>query len=168
MQGRWIQSLSWEDPLEKGMATHSSILAWKSPWTEKPGRLQSIESQRVGHDWRDLACVCTFIKAARFDGRVREAEWILIIQAFLSLHASRGHRGKCLKPIGLELAENPWKGFEIFLKFTPSQGYRIFNSTVLLKFLWIEHILWVRLRGPHLDERAFLWLFFWVIPLFVW
>ena len=40
----------WEDPLEKGMAMHSSILAWRIPWTEEPGRLQSIGSQRVGHD----------------------------------------------------------------------------------------------------------------------
>ena len=40
----------WEDPLEKGMATHSSTLAWKIPWTEEAGRLQSMGSQRVGHD----------------------------------------------------------------------------------------------------------------------
>ena len=40
----------WEDPLEKGMATHSSILAWRIPWTEEPGRLQSMGSQIVGHD----------------------------------------------------------------------------------------------------------------------
>ena len=46
----WVQSLSWEDLLEKEMATHSSILAWKTPWTEEPGRLQSMGSQRVGHD----------------------------------------------------------------------------------------------------------------------
>ena len=46
----WVQSLGWEDPLEKEMATHSSILAWKIPWTEEPGRLQSMGSQRVGHD----------------------------------------------------------------------------------------------------------------------
>ena len=45
-----VQSLGWEDPLEKEMATHSSILAWKIPWTEEPGKLQSIGSQRVGHD----------------------------------------------------------------------------------------------------------------------
>ena len=43
--------LSWEDPLEKGMATHSSILAWKIPWTEEPGGLQSMGLQRVGHNW---------------------------------------------------------------------------------------------------------------------
>ena len=43
----WVPSLGWEDPLEKGMATHSSILAWRIPWMEEPGRLQSIGSQRV-------------------------------------------------------------------------------------------------------------------------
>ena len=50
MQETWVRSLGWEDPLEKGMATHSSTLAWKIPWTEKPGRLQSIGSQRVRHN----------------------------------------------------------------------------------------------------------------------
>ena len=45
-----VQSLGWEVPLEKGMAIHSSILAWRIPWTEKPGRLQSVGSQRVRHD----------------------------------------------------------------------------------------------------------------------
>jgi len=45
-----VQSLGWEDPLEKEMATHLSILAWKIPWTEEPGGLHSIGSQRVGHD----------------------------------------------------------------------------------------------------------------------
>ena len=49
MQETWIQSLGWEDPLEKGTATHSSILAWRIPWTEEPGTLQSMGPQRVGH-----------------------------------------------------------------------------------------------------------------------
>ena len=47
-----VQSLGWEDPLEKEMATHSSNLAWKIPWTEEPGGLQSMGSQRVGHTER--------------------------------------------------------------------------------------------------------------------
>ena len=51
MQETRIQSLDWEDPLEKGMATLSSILAWRIPWTEEPGRLQSMGFQRVGHKW---------------------------------------------------------------------------------------------------------------------
>ena len=46
----WVQSLGREDPLEKGMATHSSILAWRSPWTEEPRGVQSMGSQRIGHD----------------------------------------------------------------------------------------------------------------------
>ena len=50
MQETQVQSLGQEDPLEKGMATHPSILAWRIPWTEEPGGLQSIASQRVGHD----------------------------------------------------------------------------------------------------------------------
>ena len=48
--GDQVQSRGWEELLEKEMATHSSILAWKIPWMEKPGRLQSMGSQRVGHD----------------------------------------------------------------------------------------------------------------------
>ena len=51
MQETWVWSLGQEDPLEKQMATHSSILAWRIPWTEKPGGLQSMGSQRVRHDW---------------------------------------------------------------------------------------------------------------------
>ena len=50
MQETWVQSLSWEDPLEEGMAIHSSILAWRIPRTEVPGQLQSMGSQTVGHD----------------------------------------------------------------------------------------------------------------------
>ena len=50
MQETWVQSLGWEDPLEKGMATHSSILAWEIPWIEEPGGLKSMELQRVRHD----------------------------------------------------------------------------------------------------------------------
>ena len=50
MRETWIQSLGWEDPLEEGMATHPSILAWEILWTGKPGGLQSMGSQRVGQD----------------------------------------------------------------------------------------------------------------------
>ena len=50
IQETWVQSLGWEDPLEKEMATYSGILAWRIPWSEEPGRLQSTGLQRVGHD----------------------------------------------------------------------------------------------------------------------
>ena len=50
VQETWVQLLGQEDPLGKGMATHSSVLAWRIPWTEEPGRLQGKGSQRAGHD----------------------------------------------------------------------------------------------------------------------
>ena len=50
MRETQVQALGWEDPLEKEMAIHSSTIAWKIPWTEEPGRLQSMGSQRVGHE----------------------------------------------------------------------------------------------------------------------
>jgi len=51
MQETWVWSLGWEDPLEKGMATHSSILAWRILWTEEPGRLEFMGLQRIRHSW---------------------------------------------------------------------------------------------------------------------
>ena len=57
----WVWSLSWEDSLEEGMATHSSILDWRIPWTEEPGGLESVGSHRGRYDWNELArtvCIC--------------------------------------------------------------------------------------------------------------
>ena len=55
MQETWVQSLGQEDPLEEGMATHSSILAWRIPWTKESGGLQSIGLQKIEHNWNDWA-----------------------------------------------------------------------------------------------------------------
>ena len=60
MQAMQVQSSDWEDPLEEGMATHSSVLAWRIPWTEEPGGLQSMELQRVRRDWSNLARMHVF------------------------------------------------------------------------------------------------------------
>ena len=60
MRDTWVRSLGWEDPLEKEMATHSSILAWRIQWMEEPGGLQSIGSQRVGYNWVTLVSLSTF------------------------------------------------------------------------------------------------------------
>ena len=57
MQEMWVQSLGWEDPLEKEMAAHFSILGWEIPWTEEPGGLQSMGLQRVRHDLVCAICV---------------------------------------------------------------------------------------------------------------
>ena len=58
----WVRSLGWEDPLEKGPATHSSSLAWRFPWTEEPGRLLSMGSQRIRHDWVTFTFTLPFTK----------------------------------------------------------------------------------------------------------
>ena len=58
MQDMWVQSLGQEDPLEKEMATYSSILAWEIPWTEEPGGLQSIRSKRIRHHWATFSWDC--------------------------------------------------------------------------------------------------------------
>ena len=65
MRETWVRSLGREDPLEKEMATHSSILAWRIPWTEEPGRLQSMGSQRVGLDLATFTF--TFIANLKLD-----------------------------------------------------------------------------------------------------
>ena len=63
MQDTWVWSLGQEDPLEKEMAIHSSTLAWKMPWTEEACGLQSMESQRVGHDWATSLSLLTLLRA---------------------------------------------------------------------------------------------------------
>ena len=68
----WVQSLGWEDPLEKEMATHSRTLAWKIPWMEEPGILQSMGLQRVGHDW---ATSLHFIMSWELIHNSETAEW---------------------------------------------------------------------------------------------
>ena len=62
IQETQVWSLGWEDAMEKGMATCSSILSWRLPWTEEPGGLQSVGSQRIGHDWVSISALLTMPK----------------------------------------------------------------------------------------------------------
>ena len=64
-----VRDMDWEDLLEEGMATHFSLLAWRIPWTEEPGSLQSVMSHRVRHDWSDLACT----HANHFDSQTEQS-----------------------------------------------------------------------------------------------
>ena len=83
----WVLSLGCEGPLEERMATHSSILAWRFPWTEEPGGLQSMRSQRVGHDWLTLA-----LQPPLSPGRVhttpQHLQFVSIYSIFLQLNNS--------------------------------------------------------------------------------
>ena len=67
MQETWVQSLGREDPLEKEMAAHSSILAWEIQWTEEPGELQSTGSQRVEHDWARVLFILNELRNKYFN-----------------------------------------------------------------------------------------------------
>ena len=93
MQEMQVRSLDWEDPLEKEMPTHSSIYAWETPWTEKPGGLQSMGSQRVEHDDGTLelkvAQNCNF--CLRHQGKRKET-------AMGSLKMGDGGKNKEIKP----------------------------------------------------------------------
>ena len=84
----WVQSLGWEDSLEKEMATHSSILAWKIPKTEEPGRLQPMGIQRVGHDWMtEHACMPLISKAwALFTAACILHKQAILINLLLAYH----------------------------------------------------------------------------------
>ena len=75
MWDTWVQSLGREDPLEKEMATHSSILAWRIPWTEEPDGLQSMGSQRVRHDW---ATSLSFLLLHLWSWGIFGLQWIFV------------------------------------------------------------------------------------------
>ena len=100
MRKAWVPSLGWEDLLEKGMATHSNILAWRILWTEEPGGLSFWGSQRVGHDWSNLGwtdgrCTCClFIK------------WLKIIWDIMQIICGEGTGD----PLQYSCLENPMDG----------------------------------------------------------
>ena len=101
----WIRSLGWEDPLEKGMATHSSILAWRIPWTEEPGRLQSMGLQRVRHDWATFIPVNTTSPEGE---RTQKMNNILRLSASISSFLVISKKHVWLTQ-SIEIFLNPWQ-----------------------------------------------------------
>ena len=94
-QEMWVRTLRQEDPLEKEMATHSGILAWRIPWTEEPGRLKSMELQRVGHDLVTKRHIDSFVLVSCGGGvqslscvRLFATPWTAACQASLSFTIS--------------------------------------------------------------------------------
>ena len=87
IQETWVQSLGREDPLKKEMATHSSILACRIPWTEEPGGLQSIGSQRVGHNWGTSTHTCMYVSILNIvpSGSSFQFEVICLLKKILTL-----------------------------------------------------------------------------------
>ena len=86
MQETRVWSQGWEDLLEKEMGTHSSILAWKTPWVEEPGKLQFMGSQRVGHDWAtSLHLIFTFIFKQYIECFIWDLFWLEICPVIFSI-----------------------------------------------------------------------------------
>ena len=83
-----VRSLGWKDPLEKEMVNHSSILAWRIPWTEKPGRLQSTRSQRVGHDWATSPSPSSSFKR-HWSILDRKRNWLWYAPVLAQIHSDR-------------------------------------------------------------------------------
>ena len=118
MQETWVRSLGREDPLEKEMVTQSSILAWRIPWTEEPGRLQSMGSQRVRQDWATSLSLSLsrFVSypwgsccgSEELDSDVKEDNAPPYMLWYL--HLGRDARGGILEKRILELAFKAWLG----------------------------------------------------------
>ena len=117
----WVQSLGEEDPLEEGMASHSSILAWRIPWTEEPGRLWSIGSHRVRHNWSHLACCTHHISNQQGLKHYRELVFhLLTIQGRLAVQ-------------GRESGSIP-------LSALPSLAYGLHSKDTLMVLRWLLHL----------------------------
>ena len=109
-----VQSLGWEDPLQEGMVTHSSILTWRIPWTEMPGGLQSMGSQRVRHDWSNWAH--TSIQA---ESKWKTPGW-----------GKRIHEG-CKSRISLVSSMDAVASFKLLWKVSNSQIHREPNELTM-------------------------------------
>ena len=96
MQETPVQSRGWKDPLEKGMAIHSSVLAWRVPWTREPGGLQSMGLQRVGHDWVTNTFTFKEEERAEKEKYLKQQKW-----------ESSRIWWKLYKPIGRRSSTNP-------------------------------------------------------------
>ena len=108
MQETWVRSLGWEDPLEKGMATHSSILAWRIPWTGEPGGLQSMGSQRVKHNWAtntETHVFCPPQRQRQADERLWRPEGVGGVQAHFSQRLWGTGPGTSSDPRSLQILE---------------------------------------------------------------
>ena len=99
-----IQSLVLEDPLEKGMATHSNILAWKIPWTEKFGGLQCMELQRVGHDWDSAKYPLYIMQSVHTMFLVNKLKYIYVLNTI-----KKKNRWKMMEIGGIGGKQKRWK-----------------------------------------------------------
>ena len=125
-----------EDPLEKGMAAHSSVLAWRIPWAEEPGGLQSIRSQRVEHDWSTLACMLYSLQA-----------YSMVIKYFYTLWNDHHNESSCRSFYSIS-DHIPYAWF-LSLWFQSVQ----FSQSVVSESLWPHGLQYTRLPCPSSTPR---------------
>ena len=143
----WVWSLGREDPLEKEMATHSSTLAWRIPWREEPGGLQSMGSQRVGHDWATSLSLSVDCRNTCF--------------GFWSKDGLKRIRDVWLEGIGLSV------NFRIWVWRQSKTNYSVINSLAALKCsltsvkckYWAPLVSSVVKNLPAMQEKQEMW--FW-------
>ena len=117
-----VQSLDWEDPLEKEITTHSSIFAWRIPWTEEPGRLQSMGSQRLGHNW---------VTNTFFFRKNTMSSFSELRVLFLYVHRTSVKVGQTL---GHNSSLHSFKGMKSWSAFYDHSGFKLeINSKVATK-----------------------------------
>ena len=155
MQENQIQPLSWDDPLEKEMATHSSILAWRIPWTEEPGGLLFMGSQRVGHDWAtNTNNILTFKSALKFEFLLNYFHSTFILFSISTLSPSM-----ILSPIDLFVYTLSGRKGEVWLI---SLTFQIVTSGDRFSFLssWVNHGSSVKLSplSPYMISVLDCWL----------
>ena len=124
MREMWAWSLSQEDPLEKGMATHSNILAWRIQWTAEPGGLQSMESQRVGLDWVTntfhLPCTCFYTHLTLVDTSLAARVQYLYTACFTFCFTSFTYAQNCLSLLFI----SPLLSMKLFYMFYYKQFFK--------------------------------------------
>ena len=128
VQESWVRSPGQEDPLEKGMATHSILHAWRTPWTEEPGGLQSMGLQRVRHDWatdRIKKAYCMYqalLDSGYLQWRVKgTGHWYYILKEFKSLQEQVPIFEVCGLGIGFLRYEKQWIASQLGPETMPSQ-----------------------------------------------
>ena len=185
MQETWVQSLGREDSLEKEMATQSSILAWRIPWTEKLGRLQSMGSQRVGHDWATSLSLSCYIHVMEYYSEVKRKKLVkhsplLRASLVMAIHSSTiawkipwtEEPGR-LQSMGSQRVGHDWATSlslsSIFYGLNRVFPFR--SSTMRLLFFFISHLPPFSFLGRfmYLTTKIFAWQsilpFIWFILL---
>ena len=142
-----VQFLGREDPLEKGMATHSSILAWEIPWTEDPGGLQSMGSRKVGHDWATQQQQQNWVKRSTQCKRLIMKTWAVTQgHAQLMLLPQTGRQRRWPVTYPTPAPKTPVREWHCWTSWIPYPNVNVFAKSWLLRMWNVNKMM--ALKGP--------------------